>query len=96
MYWAGLAMAHEPLVAIVFGGKYLEYSSALIIIAAVPVVTSAARIFVSALRAIGRPDAEFRATLASAAVSVTAGVALVVLFGLWGAAMGLVLTGVSQ
>ncbi len=95
VYWAGLAAGHDVLVNWIFAGKYDANSYLLIILGALPLIWSVSQTLTSGLRALGRPDLEFRACMVSAAVSLTAGIALVYLRGLDGAAVALVLSSAS-
>lgn len=94
-YWALLVLDHGRLVGVIFGGKYDAQAHLLVILGLLPVSAAAARVLTCGLRAIARPDLEFRGYLVSMVTTFTIGVALVIAFGLEGAAMALVLSSAS-
>jgi O-antigen/teichoic acid export membrane protein len=89
-YWGLLTLYREPVVAWLYGGAYADTASLVPIMALVPLAAAGSAVLGSALRALERPQQVFWAYVVSAAVTGTAGVALMAHWGTRGAAIGLV------
>jgi O-antigen/teichoic acid export membrane protein len=87
LYWILLGWFNRPVVDWFYDGRYNEHAGLLWIIGIVPMLFAAELIFNSVLRARERPDQIFWASMVSSVAGLTAGVALVVVWGLRGAAV---------
>jgi O-antigen/teichoic acid export membrane protein len=94
-YWLLLGLAHRPLVALVYGGRYVEDSHLLWLVGLIPVTGAGVGVMGSTLRALEHPDRIFWAYVLSSIVALTAGLGLMFLLGLPGAAIGIVLSSVA-
>lgn len=84
------------LLHLLYGGKYLEYSAAPILLAGlVPLLACATIVLGSALRALELPDRLFWCYAASGGVALLAGIPLTAAIGLTGALAGVLLSYVT-
>ncbi|MDW8262480.1 MAG: oligosaccharide flippase family protein [Phycisphaerales bacterium] len=86
--WGALVALGKPLLQLCYGPLYSNLAGVVWIVAATPVVLGLSMLINMMLQTRGRQDAVFYATLASAIVAATAGVALVWLDEVRGAAVG--------
>lgn len=86
-YWLLLGLFHGPLMHLFYGGRYLEYAGLLWLLGLAPILAAVKQVMGHALRALERPDWLFWAYALSAGAAVTAGTALVYLWGVTGAAL---------
>jgi O-antigen/teichoic acid export membrane protein len=94
LHWIVLSALSEPLVAWLYGGKYSEHAYLLIILALSPIAKGFTAVSGASFRANIRPDLEFWAFVAASGALLLS-LALVVLYGLRGAAVSFVLTDVA-
>ena len=88
VYWAILAMLHQPLVEWLYGGKYIKEAYLLVILGFLPVSASAVSVLGAALRAIERPDYVFKAYLLTCISGLIVGIPMAIFYGLLGAILG--------
>lgn len=86
-YWLLLALFHEPLVRVVYGGRYAANAGLLVLLGAVPIAGSFALVFGAALRALERSDLVARAVVIE---GLAGGLVCALLIPRWGL-MGAVL-----
>jgi O-antigen/teichoic acid export membrane protein len=91
VYWLLLGLFHQPLVSLLYDGRYGGSAALLWILGLSPIVASVKQVLSQFLRALERPDWLFAAYAVSAVVAVTLGTGLVYVFGITGAAIGLVI-----
>jgi len=84
----------ETLTAFAYGDNFQGLTPITMVLALLPLTAAATSVFGGALRALERPRAIFWAYLASAIVSISGGLALVLLFGAVGAAISMVLASI--
>jgi O-antigen/teichoic acid export membrane protein len=89
-YWAVLGVVHAALVRGVYGGAYTSDSWLLWVIGAVVFLVAIIAVLESALRALERSDALFRAYAGAVATTCLVGIPLMLATGLTGAAIGLI------
>lgn len=92
LYWVLLGLFHYPLVSMLYGGRYTEHAALLWILGLVPVFTAAKLVIGHSLRALERPDRLFVAYAFSAVTALTLGTGFMYVWGLAGAAMGLLVS----
>ena len=86
-YWLLLGAFHRPLMELFYGGRYLEHAGLLWLLGLAPILAAVKQVMGHALRALERPDWLFWAYALSAGTAVSAGTALVYLWGVTGAAL---------
>ena len=91
-YWGVISVLAEWLLSLVYSGGYDGFSSELVVLALVPVVSSVAAVLSAALRAEERPRAVFIGNVCSAALTLSAGAWLVMTWGLTGAVAAVLLS----
>ncbi len=92
VYWLLLSWLAEPVLHWLYSGKYLEHAHLAWVIGLIPVCHAIGMGAGAALRAMERPDRDFPANVASAAIPLTLGVLFVWLLGVTGAVIGWALT----
>lgn len=85
VYWVLLGWLGAPLMQLLYGGQYLAYAPLLWWVGALPFMAGIGSILRTTLRALERPDHVFWAYLASSGTALTAGLALIMAYGLRGA-----------
>jgi O-antigen/teichoic acid export membrane protein len=90
LYWLILGSFGEPVLLWLYGERYIEIGQFIWIIGLVPVFTGSITVLGPALRALERPDLVFWAYVLSNIATVTIGLALMTIYGLQGAALGMV------
>lgn len=86
MYFALLWFFRMPIVKLLYGGKYLEYSGLpVFLVGLVPLAIALTVSFGGALRAFERPDHVFWANAAASVIAVSLGLWLVAIGGVLGA-----------
>ncbi len=91
LYWVLLGWLGAPVMDLLYDGQYLEYASLLWWVGALPFMAGIGSILRTTLRALERPDQVFWAYLASSGTALTAGIALIMAFGLRGALISFIL-----
>jgi O-antigen/teichoic acid export membrane protein len=94
-YWLLLGIADRPLVAWLYKGQYAEDAGLLWIVGLLAITGAVVAVLGSALRALERSSHIFLAYAMSTMVTVTIGVALVLGWGVKGAAIGVTLSAVA-
>jgi O-antigen/teichoic acid export membrane protein len=94
-YWLLLGVFHQPLVNLLYGGRYVEYSGLLWLFGLIPLAASVKEVLSQSLRALERPDQLFWAYLFAAVVVGFLGVGLMYLMGIAGAGIGILLSQVT-
>jgi O-antigen/teichoic acid export membrane protein len=94
-YWLLLGVFHEPVVDLLYGGRYVEHSDLLWLFGLIPVAASIKEILSQALRALERPDQLFLAYLFAALVVGSLGVGCMYVWGIAGAGTGFLLSQVT-
>ena len=87
-YGAIVSLFGESLIDWLYGGRYLEYSPSVIVLAAVPALAGVAAVIGSALRAVERPELVFKAYLIPTLAAGTVGALLAYGYGVGGASVG--------
>ncbi|MCI0722613.1 MAG: hypothetical protein L0338_27120, partial [Acidobacteria bacterium] len=81
------------ILRLLYGGKYVEYSSApILLVGLLPVLASLTMALGNALRAFERPDRLFWCYLASSGAALLVGIPLAAVYGLIGALLGVLLS----
>lgn len=88
VYGAAVAAFGETLMDWMYDGRYVEFSSSVIVLAAVPALAGVAAVFGSALRAVERPELVFKAYLIPTLAAGTVGVLLAYRYQVAGASVG--------
>jgi O-antigen/teichoic acid export membrane protein len=88
VYWARLTTFRVPVLDSLYDGVYTDSAALVPVLALVPLAAAGSGVFASALRAFERPQQVVWVYVASAAVTVTVGVALTAGWGAIGAAAG--------
>jgi O-antigen/teichoic acid export membrane protein len=78
----------ETLLDLVYAGQYVQHAGLLWLVAAIPLMSGVASLLRTGLRALEQPNLVFWAYLGSSLVALTAGVMLILTFGLVGALTG--------
>lgn len=92
VYWLVISLAGREVLAWLYGGKYTEFASVIVVLGALPAVAALNAVLSDALRAIERPDRVFWAYGASTVFAVSGGPLLLRAFGVYGAAIALVVS----
>jgi O-antigen/teichoic acid export membrane protein len=87
-YWLALGAFAEPLVHLLYKGRYHDTAELLWVIGLLPISAAVVAVLSTMLRAIERPDQIFWAYVVSAVVTATVGIAALAYWGLLGAAVG--------
>jgi O-antigen/teichoic acid export membrane protein len=85
LYWIMLGVFHYPLVSWLYGGRYIEYANLLWLVGLIPLARAVLSVFGEAIRALERHDRVFLAQVLCAAVVLTAGLGLMVVWEAVGA-----------
>lgn len=92
VYWGLIGFFGTDIAAWLYNASYESHALVLWLLGALPVVEALRIVLLSAIRAMERPDGIFWAYLAATLVTLTAGLALAVWYGLIGAALGMLLS----
>lgn len=92
VYWILLGLFHQPLVSWIYSGQYAEHSALLWVLGFSLVFAGIKLVIGYSVRALERPDWLLIAYALPAVAAVTAGTGLVYLWGIVGAAFGLLLS----
>lgn len=95
LYWVALGYLHQPVLRWLYDGKYAADASTLWLLGLLGVASAVVAVCGAALRAMARPDRVFWAYMGSSLVAVIAGVSLISLWQVRGAAIGMVLSAVA-
>jgi O-antigen/teichoic acid export membrane protein len=90
LYWLILGLFSQPILLWLYGERYVDVGPVIWIVGLVPILTGSVTVLGPALRALERPDLVFWAHALSSAATVTIGLALMTVYGLEGAAFGMV------
>ena len=96
IYWGLLVIFKQPLINWIYNGKYSEHAWLLWLVGASLVSGGVIDVIGSALRAMERPDQMFWSNLISTVIAVAFGLVCMALWGVVGAAIGLVLSSVLK
>jgi O-antigen/teichoic acid export membrane protein len=88
-YWFLLGLFHEPLLHWLYGGKYDQFASVLLVLGALGVSSAFLSVAGAALRSLERPDHVFWSYALSSTVAVFLGLVLIPRYGVLGAALAL-------
>lgn len=88
VYWLALGAFAEPLVHLLYKGRYHDTAELLWVIGLLPVSAAVVAVLSTMLRALERPDQIFWAYVVSAIVTGTVGIAALAHWGIFGAAVG--------
>lgn len=91
-YWIFIGIFKQPLLWVIYEGKYMEQSQLLWILGLVPVATGFTAVYGSALRALEKPNYVFVAYLIATIITVTVGISSTYIWNLWGATASLSLS----
>jgi len=87
-YWMLLGFVGEPIIQLLYGGKYSDYSHLLWLAGLVPLMAAVSNVNGAALRALELPSQVFLTYVCSTGVAVTIGLMLVRAWGVEGALVG--------
>jgi O-antigen/teichoic acid export membrane protein len=87
-----LLAAGEWLIDFLYEGKYDSLVTILLVLAVLPVASALVAVLGGVLRALERPDLVFRVYAGTLIVTMTLGLGLVLALGIYGAALGLLLS----
>jgi O-antigen/teichoic acid export membrane protein len=90
-YWLAVIPLKGPVFHLLYRGKYMEVSYLLPYVAAETILWSAAFGPTIVLRGMESPSSVFYARCAASVLSLTVGVPLTMIYGLWGCVLGIVL-----
>lgn len=96
LYWAVLGLFHRPLINWMYDGRYTEYSGLIWVLALVPIIVGVTEVQSTILRALGRIDQVFWASVVSTVVALTAGIVALFVLGVAGAVVWLLLSSVAN
>lgn len=96
LYWALLSVAGQRIALWLYGGAFQFDRSALLLLGAIPLLTTLVNILGNALRARNQPDGVFWATVGAGVAGGTVGVGAVAIAGLDGAMFGMVVASAVQ
>lgn len=94
--WPLLGIFGEPIIGLVYRGKYTEHAAMMWLIGLIPVIAGIDSVLHSQLKAAERPDRLFLASVASSIVLVVTGLPMVLVWGLPGAIIAVLLSYVAQ
>jgi O-antigen/teichoic acid export membrane protein len=89
-----LGLLHRPLVVWLYGGQYADDAYLLWLLGLYPIIQGATSVFAAALQASERPDRVFWAYVVAAGFTLTLGIITVYIWGVAGAAVGVVASSV--
>ena len=87
LYWFGITHFGEHILLWSYGGKYLEYKDLFWILGLTAVCYGMVFISRLVLLALEKPDSVFKAYLVSTVFIMTGGLAVVIIWDVWGAAL---------
>ncbi len=87
--WPVLGLFGEPIVGLLFDGKFVDQAWVLWILGALPVLISVNCILFAMFRALDRPALLLPCTIAAAITMVVVGLPMLWWFGLWGMVVGM-------
>jgi O-antigen/teichoic acid export membrane protein len=94
VYWLLVGLFHEPLINLLYGGKFRDEDDLLWLLGLVPIGAGVEAVLGAALRIFGRPDQIVWAYVWSTAVALTLGLITTLVWGLVGAVVGLLASSV--
>lgn len=94
LFWLFLGLFHQPLVTLLYGGRYSEYSYLLWLLGFLPLSFGMLSVLGAALRALEHPERVFSAYALSAAVALTVGLGFLYVWGIVGAVAGFLISSV--
>jgi O-antigen/teichoic acid export membrane protein len=83
-----LGILNEPIINLLYGKEYSEYSNLLWFIGLIPLVNGIVSILGTALRALEKPNLVFKSVLISSIITLIVGIPMISWFGLIGAIIG--------
>lgn len=92
IYWLGLGIFNHQIIALVYKGKYAQYSSLLWVIGLQPVIAGMCGVYGSLLRARQKLNAVFWGGVVAAVAAVTLGVWLTLRWGMAGVCWSIIIT----
>jgi O-antigen/teichoic acid export membrane protein len=92
LYWMVLGLLHRPLIDWLYDGRYTGYAWLIWVLALVPIIAGVAEVQSTVLRALGRVDLVFWASVVSTVVALTVGVGALFMLGLSGVLVWLLLS----
>lgn len=90
VYWVSVWAFGEPLVSLMYDGKYVEYAPLLAVLGFSPVAGAIGVVSAARAQAAERPDIQFRSSIVTL-VAILPGIVLAYFFGLAGVVYGSVL-----
>lgn len=94
LFWLFLGLFHQPLVTLLYGGQYSEYSYLLWILGFLLLSFGILSVLGAALRALERPEKVFSAYALSAVVALTVGLGFLYIWGIVGAVAGFLISSI--
>lgn len=91
-YWLVIGAFSADVIRWLYGDDYGEYADLMWLLGALPIAVGTKVVLEAALRALEKPDLLFWAYLASTVLTLTLGLGLLALYGIAGAAVGLILS----
>ena len=90
LYFVFIALFRVQIADLLYGDKFAAYVVLMVILGLKPILAGATTVLTNAMRALERPDLEFRAYLVATGVTLTVGLAAVRWLGAFGAASAMV------
>jgi len=82
--WPIVGLLHDPIIALVYAGRFGEHAWLLWLVGLIPVVVSVDSVLHAQFRAVERPDRLFYGSAASSAVLLVVGLPMLAIWGLPG------------
>jgi O-antigen/teichoic acid export membrane protein len=89
--WPVLGLFHDPIIALVYAGRFTEHAWLLWLVGLIPVVVAIDSVLHAQLRAVERPDRLFYGSAASSLLLLFVGLPLLAVWGLPGMLAGVLL-----
>lgn len=96
LFWPVLGFFGEPIIGLLYSGKYVEFASLTWLIGLIPIIAGFDAVLHTQLKAAERPDRLFFASVASSAVLIVVGLPMILVWGLTGAVVAVLISYVAQ
>jgi len=96
LYWPLLGFFGEPIIDLLYSGKYVKYAALTWLIGLIPIIAGFDAVLHTQLKAAERPDRLFLASVASSVVLIVVGLPMVLVWGLTGAIIAVLISYVAQ
>ena len=82
--WPLIGFMHDPIIKIIYAGRFIEHASLLWLVGLIPVVVTIDSVLHAQFRAVERPDRLFYGSAASSVVLILIGLPMLAIWGLAG------------